>query len=155
MLSKLCFFKSNSNSILKLCIIFHFSMLPHFHHLIDGIFHILSESNEEIRKQCEDVLEYYLRKIKQSPNKVDFAKMINPIILYTGSNYNDIVRFRALTWIHELLNISPLSFLPYLSGLLASILPCLSIIKPVYIEDGVVINYSNGKTNPKAKLVLL
>lgn len=81
--------------------------------------------------------------------------MINPIILYTGSNYNDVVRFRALTWIHELLNTSPLSFLPYLSGLLASILPCLSMTKSqsAYIEDGVVINYTNTKTSTRANFV--
>lgn len=81
--------------------------------------------------------------------------MINPIILYTGSNHNDVVRFRALTWIHELLNTSPLSFLPYLSGLLASILPCLSMTKSqsAYIEDGVVINYTNTKTSTRANFV--
>ena len=81
--------------------------------------------------------------------------MINPIILYTGSNYNDVVRFRALTWIHELLNTSPLSFLPYLSGLLASILPCLSMTKnqSAYIEDGVVVNYTNTKTSTRANFV--
>lgn len=82
--------------------------------------------------------------------------MINPIILYTGSNYNDVVRFRALTWIHELLNISPLSFLPYLSGLLASILPCLSMTKSqsAYLEDGVVmVNYTNTKTSTRANFV--
>lgn len=81
--------------------------------------------------------------------------MINPIIMYTSSDYNDVVRFRALTWLHELLNVSPLSFLPYLSGLLASILPCLSMSKnqSAYLEDGVVINYSNTKTNTKANFV--
>ena len=81
--------------------------------------------------------------------------MINPIIMYTSSNYNDIVKYRALTWLHELLNISPLSFLPYLSGLLASILPCLSMTKSqsAYVEDGVVINYSNAKQNTKASFV--
>ena len=46
------------------------------------------------------------------------------------------------------MNVSPLSFLPYLSGLLSSILPCLSMTKnqSAYLEDGVVINYSNNKT---------
>lgn len=125
--------------------------------LLDGLFAILAESNDEIRRQCDDILAYFLKKIKQSNTRqVQFERMINLLLVYTDPRYEEVVRYIALTWINEFLNLSALSFVPYLAGTLSAILPCLSLTsaKPtVTFEDGVVLELGGLKT-PKHSLLV-
>ncbi|KAJ9577283.1 hypothetical protein L9F63_006122, partial [Diploptera punctata] len=79
----------------------------------------------EIKKMCDTVLGEFLRSIKQDPNRVDFAGMIN-IVIFHSQAADDMLQFTALTWIKEFVQLSGRMMLPFASGILTAVLPCLS-----------------------------
>ncbi|GLH02434.1 protein VAC14 homolog [Gryllus bimaculatus] len=93
--------------------------------VLDGLFRILEDPTLEIKKMCDTVLGEFLRSIKSDPSRVDFAGMIN--ILTTHAQATDeLLQFTALTWIKEFVNLSGRRMLPFASGILTAVLPCLS-----------------------------
>ncbi|XP_006816625.1 protein VAC14 homolog [Saccoglossus kowalevskii] len=103
----------------------HIDMLVFLPEILDGMFHILGDQSKEIRKMCESALAEFLLEIKKSPNSVDFAAMVN--ILTTHSQSQDaLIQFTAITWLKEFLTIAGRTMLPYSSGLLTAILPCVA-----------------------------
>ncbi|XP_054278723.1 protein VAC14 homolog isoform X2 [Macrosteles quadrilineatus] len=93
--------------------------------ILDGLFVILADPTLEIKKMCENVLSEFLRSIKQDPGRVDFAGMINILISHSQAT-DDLVQFTAITWIKEFVQLAGKEMLPFTSGIMMAILPCLA-----------------------------
>lgn len=93
--------------------------------ILDGLFKILDDPMIEIKKMCDTQLGEFLRSIKKDPSRVDFARMINTLIIHAQSS-DETLQFTAVTWIKEFVQLSGAEMLPYLSGILIAVLPCLS-----------------------------
>ncbi|KAL0278812.1 UNVERIFIED_CONTAM: hypothetical protein PYX00_000512 [Menopon gallinae] len=93
--------------------------------LLDGLFRILEDPKTEIKTLCSKLLGEFLRSIKQNPNRVDFPGMINILVQHAQSQ-DDLLQYTAITWIKEFVQLSDRAMVPYASGILVAILPCLS-----------------------------
>ncbi|XP_075215817.1 protein VAC14 homolog isoform X2 [Lycorma delicatula] len=93
--------------------------------ILDGIFHMLEDPTLEIKKMCDTVLAEFLRSIKQDPSRVDFPGMINILINHSQAT-DDLLQFTAITWIKEFVQLSKQEMLPFTSGILTAIFPCLA-----------------------------
>lgn len=121
--------------------------------ILDGLFQILGDPNQEIKKMCEAALGEFLKSITSTPEKVNFPSMVNILIVHAQSN-EDLIQFTAITWLKEFVRLSERSMLPYASGLLTAILPCLAYdderrnllfddeIKKSIIETSKIVNNS-------------
>ncbi|XP_065168926.1 protein VAC14 homolog isoform X2 [Atheta coriaria] len=94
--------------------------------LLDGLFTILDDPNQEVQKMCETVLGEFMRNIKSDPSRADFASMINILIIHAQEKGDYSVQFTAITWIKEFVQLSGPLMLPYMSGIFKAVLPCLS-----------------------------
>ncbi|CAG2057121.1 unnamed protein product [Timema podura] len=93
--------------------------------ILDGLFRILEDPNKEIQKMCDTVLNEFLRSIKKDPSRVKFDEMINILITHSQSP-DELLQFTAITWIKEFVQLSGRKMLPFASGILTAVLPCLS-----------------------------
>ncbi|XP_011636300.1 protein VAC14 homolog [Pogonomyrmex barbatus] len=93
--------------------------------ILDGLFRILEDPTPEIKKITDTVLGEFLRSIKANPARVDFPGMINILITHTQSN-DELLQLTAITWIKEFVHLSGPLMLPYMSGILVAVLPCLA-----------------------------
>ncbi|KAK3918994.1 Protein VAC14-like protein [Frankliniella fusca] len=93
--------------------------------ILDGLLKMLDEPTLEIKKTCDTVLGEFLRSIKQDPSRVDFPRMINILIVHSQAQ-DEFLQLTAITWIKEFVQLSGRSMLPFASGILTAILPCLS-----------------------------
>ncbi|XP_025830153.1 protein VAC14 homolog isoform X2 [Agrilus planipennis] len=94
--------------------------------ILDGLFRILDDPMLEVKKMCDSVLGEFLRSIKRDPTRVDFSNMVNILINHAQERNNDILQFTAITWIKEFVQLSGPTMLPFMSGILTAILPCLA-----------------------------
>ncbi|KAI4488693.1 hypothetical protein M0802_011401 [Mischocyttarus mexicanus] len=93
--------------------------------ILDGLFRILEDPTPEIKKITDTVLGEFLRSIKSNPARVDFSGMINILITHAQST-DDLLQLTAITWIKEFVQLSGPVMLPYMSGILVAVLPCLA-----------------------------
>lgn len=93
--------------------------------ILDGLLRMLDEPTLEIKKTCDTVLGEFLRSIKQDPSRVDFPMMINILIVHSQAQ-DEFLQLTAITWIKEFVQLSGRNMLPFASGILTAILPCLS-----------------------------
>lgn len=93
--------------------------------ILDGLFRILDDPTPEIKKITDTVLGEFLRSIKSNPARVDFAAMINILITHAQST-DELLQLTAITWIKEFVLLSGPLMLPYMSGILVAVLPCLA-----------------------------
>ncbi|KAI5708796.1 hypothetical protein M8J76_003535 [Diaphorina citri] len=93
--------------------------------ILDALFLILGDKNFEIKKMCESLLNEFLCNIKQDNSQVDFNSMINILIVHSQTS-EELLQFTAITWIKEFVQVSGPEMLSSISGILMSILPCLS-----------------------------
>ncbi|RZF41457.1 hypothetical protein LSTR_LSTR000171 [Laodelphax striatellus] len=93
--------------------------------ILDGLFHILEDPTFEIKKMCDTVLSEFLRSIRQDPSRVDFPAMINILINHSQVS-DELLQYTAIVWIKEFVQLSKQEMLPYTSGILMAIFPCLS-----------------------------
>ncbi|KYN36055.1 Protein VAC14 like protein [Trachymyrmex septentrionalis] len=93
--------------------------------ILDGLFKILEDPTLEIKKVTDTVLGEFLRSIKSNPARVDFPAMINILITHAQSS-DDLLQLTAITWIKEFVHLSGPLMLPYMSGILVAVLPCLA-----------------------------
>ncbi|KAF4520334.1 hypothetical protein B566_EDAN004394 [Ephemera danica] len=96
--------------------------LPEF---LDGLFTILDDPSSDILSSCETILAEFLTSIKKDPSRVDFAKMANILIIHAQSQHISL-QLTAITWIQEFVQLSGKTMLPFTSGILCAILPCMS-----------------------------
>ncbi|XP_076546294.1 protein VAC14 homolog isoform X1 [Osmia lignaria lignaria] len=93
--------------------------------ILDGLFKILEDPTPEIKKVTDTVLGEFLRSIKANPGRVDFPGMINILITHAQST-DELLQLTAITWIKEFVQLSGPLMLPYMSGILIAVLPCLA-----------------------------
>jgi len=96
--------------------------LPEF---LDPLFVILDDPSPEISTMCEKQLGEFLSNIIKNPEDVDFASMINILIVHSQSP-NVTLQMMAITWIQEFVSLAGKDMIPYTSGILNSVLPCLA-----------------------------
>lgn len=75
--------------------------------------------------RCDTVLGEFLRSIKQDPSRANFPEMINILIVHAQAQ-DEFLQLTAITWIKEFVQLSGRNMLPFASGILTAILPCLS-----------------------------
>ncbi|KAF7408581.1 hypothetical protein HZH66_003118 [Vespula vulgaris] len=93
--------------------------------ILDGLFRILEDPTPEIKRTTDIVLGEFLRSIKSNPAGVDFSGMINILITHAQST-DELLQLTAITWIKEFVQLSGPVMLPYMSGILVAVLPCLA-----------------------------
>ncbi|CAG5089147.1 Similar to Vac14: Protein VAC14 homolog (Rattus norvegicus) [Cotesia congregata] len=93
--------------------------------ILDGLFIILEDPTPEIKKITDTVLGEFLRSIKANPSRVDFQGMINILIVHAQSA-DELLQLTAIAWMREFVQLSGSLMLPYASGILSAILPCLA-----------------------------
>ncbi|XP_030831703.1 protein VAC14 homolog [Strongylocentrotus purpuratus] len=101
------------------------NMLVYLPEILDGLFHILSDQNKEVRKMCEFCLDEFLKGIRKNPSSADFPNMVNILTTHTTSQV-ELIQLTAMTWIREFLNLAGRSLLHFMSALLSAALPCLA-----------------------------
>ncbi|XP_046631205.1 protein VAC14 homolog [Daphnia pulicaria] len=103
----------------------HLDLLTFLPDILDGLFTILEDPTMEIKKMCESLLGEFLRSIIENPKHVDFPSMIN-ILIHHSQSSDELSRYTAVTWISEFAILSGPAILPYTSGILTAILPCMA-----------------------------
>uniref|UniRef100_A0A671N6S7 Protein VAC14 homolog n=1 Tax=Sinocyclocheilus anshuiensis TaxID=1608454 RepID=A0A671N6S7_9TELE len=98
------------------------NLLDYLPEFLDGLFQILGDSSKEIRRMCEVVLGEFLKEIKKNPSSVKFAEMANILVIHS----NDLIQLTSMTWMREFIQLAGRVVLPYSSGILTAVLPCLS-----------------------------
>ncbi|XP_077474245.1 protein VAC14 homolog [Stigmatopora argus] len=106
-------------------------LLDYLPEILDGLFQILGDNSKEIRRMCEVVLGEFLKEIKKSPSSVKFAEMANILVIHCqvadeSKVTNDLIQLTAMTWMREFIQLAGRAVLPYSSGILTAVLPCLS-----------------------------
>lgn len=107
------------------------NLLDYLPEILDGLFQILGDSSKEIRRMCEVVLGEFLKEIKKNPSSVKFAEMANILVIHCqvsdeSKSTNDLIQLTAMTWMREFIQLAGRVVLPYSSGILTAVLPCLS-----------------------------
>ncbi|KXJ24188.1 protein VAC14 homolog [Exaiptasia diaphana] len=100
-------------------------LLSHLPEFLDGIFVIFKDRSAEIRKMCEALLGEVLREIKKSPEAVNYAELVNILVLHSQSE-DEVIQFTALIWMKEFLALAGRSMLPFCAAVIQSVLPCVS-----------------------------
>nr|DBA16711.1 TPA: hypothetical protein GDO54_002253 [Pyxicephalus adspersus] len=101
------------------------NLLEYLPEILDGLFQILGDNSKEIRKMCEVSLGEFLKEIKKLPDSVKFAEMANILVIHCQST-DDLIQLTAMSWMREFLQLAGRVMLPYSSGILTAVLPCLS-----------------------------
>ncbi|KAK0131733.1 Protein VAC14 [Merluccius polli] len=106
-------------------------LLDYLPEILDGLFQILGDNSKEIRRMCEMVLGEFLKEIKKTPSSVKFAEMANILVIHCQvadetKMTNDLIQLTSMTWMREFIQLSGRVLLPYSSGILTAVLPCLS-----------------------------
>ncbi|XP_061556334.1 protein VAC14 homolog isoform X1 [Phycodurus eques] len=107
------------------------NLLDYLPEILDGLFQILGDNSKEIRRMCEVVLGEFLKEIKKTPSSVKFAEMANILVIHCqvadeSKVTNDLIQLTAMTWMREFIQLAGRAVLPYSSGILTAVLPCLS-----------------------------
>lgn len=107
------------------------NLIDYLPEILDGLFQILGDNSKEIRKTCEVVLGEFLKEIKKTPSSVKFAEMANILVIHCQvadetKLTNDLIQLTAMTWMREFIQLAGRVMLPYSSGILTAVLPCLS-----------------------------
>lgn len=100
-------------------------MLVYLPEILDGLFLILGDTSHEIRQMCEGVLGEFLLNISKSKKKIDFQSMANILVVHSQSP-DGLIQFTAIVWLKHFIELSDILMLPFTSGILASVLPCLA-----------------------------
>uniref|UniRef100_UPI00398F4004 protein VAC14 homolog isoform X1 n=1 Tax=Pristiophorus japonicus TaxID=55135 RepID=UPI00398F4004 len=101
------------------------NLLDYLPEILDGLFQILGDNSKEIRKMCETVLVEFLKEIKKNPSSVKFAEMANILVIHCQAS-DELIQLTAMTWMREFIQLAGRVMLPYSSGILTAVLPCLS-----------------------------
>ncbi|KAM3828916.1 protein VAC14 homolog isoform 2-T2 [Vipera latastei] len=101
------------------------NLLDYLPEILDGLFQILGDNSKEIRKMCEVALGEFLKEIKRTPASVKFAEMANILVIHCQAS-DDLIQLTAMCWMREFIQLAGRVMLPYSSGILTAVLPCLS-----------------------------
>lgn len=103
------------------------SMLDYLPDFLDGLFNMLSDSNQEIRQAADSALSDFLRELSSS-SVMEFGPIIS-ILVFQSQSKERLNRLTAITWLAELIH-HPYSggdaLLPFHSDILGAIMYCIS-----------------------------
>ena len=102
------------------------TIVSHLPELIDPLFLFLTDAKPEIYVRCQRELEIFLELIKRDPPETEaFVLMINNLVVHVQSEH---IRLQTMSvhWIRAFVHIHGETLFPYISGILAAILPNLS-----------------------------
>jgi vacuole morphology and inheritance protein 14 len=103
------------------------NIIHYISELLDGLFQILDDPNQEIKKLCESLLGELLKEISTQPvEKLKFDEIINIILIHSANTNDDLIQFMALQWLKEMCMRQNVHTLQYMPGILFVTLPCLS-----------------------------
>lgn len=91
--------------------------------LLDGLFQMLDD--KAINRLCETLLNQFLKTIRSDPDSANIPAMTNILVCHAQAS-NDLIQSTAIRWISEFVNLSGTRILPFTSGILTAILPCLA-----------------------------
>lgn len=91
--------------------------------LLDGLFQMLDD--RDISQLCETLLNQFLKTIRNDPETANIPAMTNILIGHAQAS-NDLIQYTAIRWISEFVHLSGSRMLPFTSGILTAILPCLA-----------------------------
>lgn len=91
--------------------------------LLDGLFQMLDD--KAINRLCETLLNQFLKAIRNDPDSANIPAMTNVLICHAQAS-NELIQSTAIRWISEFVQISGTKILPFTSGILTAILPCLA-----------------------------
>nr|CAB3267587.1 protein VAC14 homolog [Phallusia mammillata] len=97
--------------------------------LLDALFLILGDSSKEIRNMCQNMLNEFLVKIGDTPQRVDFNGMINIVVGHCQSP-DTLIKGTALEWLHKFIKYAGPQILPFASGIVGAILSTLACEEP-------------------------
>jgi vacuole morphology and inheritance protein 14 len=99
-------------------------MLEHLPEFFDGLFHMLSDLNKEIRQQAYAVLYDFLQEIKAAP-QLKYEPIVAILVAHCGSR-DRFSRLTALTWLHAFLSLGKAQLLPFCPAVLEAVLRSIS-----------------------------
>lgn len=100
------------------------NMLDYLPDFLDGLFNMLSDGNREIKQAADNALADFLREIKEA-EVVEFGPMVNILVNQCRSKEKSN-RLTAIFWVTEFISLGGTHLLLYYSGILGSIIHCIS-----------------------------
>jgi vacuole morphology and inheritance protein 14 len=100
------------------------NMLDYLPEFLDGLFNMLSDGNREIKNAADNALTEFLREIKEA-EVVEFGPMVNILVGQCRSKEKSN-RLTGLMWIQDFIQLGGTRLLMFYSGLLGSIMYCIS-----------------------------
>ena len=94
--------------------------------VLDGLFSILSDETEKLAEATEAVLGQLLSGVRKEAGELPLQDMLNVLIVHAQSP-QPLVQYTALFWLAELMELRGAPLLPFASGLLTAVLPCLAL----------------------------
>uniref|UniRef100_A0A8C3VPK6 Uncharacterized protein n=1 Tax=Catagonus wagneri TaxID=51154 RepID=A0A8C3VPK6_9CETA len=77
------------------------------------------------KREKQVVLGEFLKEIKKNPSSVKFAEMANILVIHCQTT-DDLIQLTAMCWMREFIQLAGRVMLPYSSGILTAVLPCLA-----------------------------
>ena len=76
------------------------NIIAHISDLLDGLFQILDDSNAEIKKMCEVLLENLLKEIIEmsKTEEIKYHTLINVIIVHSANTSDDSIQYTSMIW---------------------------------------------------------
>ncbi|XP_075262730.1 protein VAC14 homolog isoform X2 [Convolutriloba macropyga] len=102
------------------------NLLNYLPQLLEGLFGFLALDDEVLFKETEECLREFLNEIKERPETVQYAAMVNTLVYHSKRNQMRVQKV-ALVWMCEFVKCAGRQLLPFLSNMLQAILPILSL----------------------------
>lgn len=103
-------------------------LLVFINELLDGLLKIACDSNLDIRRASEGILDEFYKKILNNHEQVDFKLLIKIVLIHVHVQAeSDLVQNISLKWLYQCIKLAKSSDILHNSAhILAIILPCLS-----------------------------
>ncbi|XP_063724945.1 protein VAC14 homolog isoform X2 [Symsagittifera roscoffensis] len=101
-------------------------LLKYLPQLLEGLFGFLALDDEVVYKATEECLKEFLNEVRERPESVQYASMVNTIVYHSKPNQLRVQKM-ALLWQSEFVKCAGREMLPFLSNMLQAILPILSL----------------------------
>lgn len=100
-------------------------MLEYLPDVLDGLFNMLSDPNNEIRQQAELSILEFLDDASTTPEKVDF-RQLSGILAARSNTESELTKLTAMKWLDKFTELAPGVLEPHFAKLLSIILPSIA-----------------------------
>lgn len=97
-------------------------MLEYLPDVLDGLFNMLSDPNNEIRQQAELSILEFLEDASNAPDKVNFHQL-STILAARSDTEDELTKLTAMKWLDKFTELAPEVLEPHFAKLLSVILP--------------------------------